>query len=135
MPREFFVGQDKDDYPVRVVLSRSGNYVFLFHDDRLVLSLSANDVFLIKDEVETERAYKGMVMVYLTRLIKKMEPCFESALNNEAYVEDMTEAYARQLRHIPPLEQTEKIRQQCFRNALRQVDYRLYIPKDGKVGA
>ena len=136
MSKMFFVGQDKDDCPIKVVLSRSGNYIFLFSEDRLRVTLTANDLFIIKDEVETEREYKGIVRLYLTRLIEKMEPCFESALNNEDYVEEVTEEYAKHMRHIPTLEQTEELRQHYCDNAFKKVDYRMYADsKERKVGA
>lgn len=138
MSKIFFVSQESDAYPVKVVLSRSNKYVFLFHDERLVLSLSANDIFLIKDEIDTERGYKELVRVYLMRLIDKMEPAFELALGNEEYVEDVAEKYAKQVRGISILTQTEEMRQSFFEEAFRQVDYRFYLKKnDGetRVGA
>ena len=136
MAKMFFVGQGKDDYPIKVVFSRSNNYIFLFRNERIIASLSANDIFVIKDELDTERGYKELVRVYLMRLIERMEPAFELALNNEGYVEDVTERYAQQIRDIPPLEQTEEMRQQFFDTAFRQVDYRFYVkPGDVKVGA
>ena len=138
MSKIFFVSQESDAYPVKVVLSRSNKYVFLFHDERLVLSLSANDIFLIKDEIDTERGYKELVRVYLMRLIDKMEPAFELALGNEEYVEDVAEKYAKQVRGISILTLTEEMRQSFFEEAFRQVDYRFYLKKnDGetRVGA
>ena len=136
MSKIFFVSQESDAYPVKVVLSRSNKYVFLFHDDRLVLSLSANDIFLIKDEIDTERGYKEFVRLYLMRMIEEMGPDFKRALCNEEYVEDVAEKYAKQVRKVPLLALTEEMRQRFFEDAFRQVDYRFYVRKgEARVGA
>ncbi len=136
MAKKFYLSQNQEDYPITVVISRSCEYIFLMQGDRILTSLTASEIFLIKDELETERAYKGLVMVYLWRLVDDMEPSFEMALNNKGYVEDVTEKYAEQIRGISMLDQTEEMRQEFFDNAFRQVDYRLYVKQDDiKVGA
>ena len=134
--KDFFVNHEREEVPLRVVISKGSRYVFLFRNDRIVATLSANDVYLIKDELETERAYRAIALIYLTRLVGSLAPEFELALKNEAFIDDVSEEYAKQMRNVSPLDETEEMRQQSFMEAIRLVDYRLYVKKDdAKVGA
>lgn len=130
MSKVFYVGQGAGDCPIKVVLNKSKNRLFLFQDERLALTLSANDIFLMKDEIDTERGYTELVRVYLMRMIEDMKPDFKLALCNEEYIEDVAEAYANQVRDISILSLTDKMRKMFFENAFLQVDYRQYTKKN-----
>lgn len=118
-----------NDPPVKAMICRGGECVFLFQNDRVQVCLTANDIFLLKEEIDTERSYKEFVWIYLLKLSAKMEPDFKLVIDDEAYLEEITERFAERIRPIHLQEVEEELRQRMFDEAFKQVNYRSYLKR------